>query len=528
MPATGLTFAGGPAQIACDPSGWVTSVRHQESPGLSYLAGAVVEGLQVDGQALGPQEPEMLVDSDEVEFVHTWPGRLRLVVRHTFAVGWGVRLAFSSLAEVTQSVGRAELRLQPQPEVVPWALTLGITTAYALLPARGSGPVLGAVLRRGSVAGATERGLELSPFELRAGARYVAQLQWDWYPTPRDFGQERYPEAPSALYVSAGESVQVRVDEDVAVLAPDDVDVTQTPETMDLVAEPGRYSFELRSARGTTAFEVQWLTPVEQFLADLVPGLLSGRRTAAGVVKLAGVADALLVQSALARNQIDDQDEAAEALDLFTARLSSPEPAQPAPLGPLEVAFLCREFDRLGDADLLAEASALLLGLPTPQPGLGLAATQLCLRLIVSERPVQPVLSRLSWLLARLDGRAPLSVPERAAELELMAVTFTGAGVAGAGATPAADLVDRLAGLGALLGAGLIGRAVAPRPVDELSHLATVCQLLPDGLSARLTAQWGCSAQALAARALPELVARLQGRPVSRAHAWLVLGLQTS
>jgi hypothetical protein len=522
-----MIFAGGPAEIACDPSGWVTSVRHQSSPGLSYLSGAVVDGLQVDGRALEPQEPEVLVDSDEVEYAYTWPGRLRLVVRHSFAVGWGLRVAFSSLAEVPQTVDRAELRLQPQPEVVPWALTLGVTTAYALLPARGFGPVLGAVLRRGSVAGASQRGLQLSPFELRAGARYVVQLQWDWYARPRDFGQERYPEAPSALSVSAGESVHLRVDEDVAVLAPDDVDVARTPETLELVAEPGRYSFELRSARGTTALDLQWVAPVEEFLSDLVPGVLSGPRTTSGVVRLAGVADALLVQSALARSQVDDQDDAAEALDLFTARLSGAATEEPVALGPLEVAYLCREFDRVGDPELLADASALLLGLPAPQPGLGLAATQLCLRLIVSNQPARAVLSRLAWLLGRLDRGSPPSVADRAAELELMAVTFAGPGATGPGATSATDLIDRLAGLGTLLGAGLIGRAVAPRPVDELTHLVTVFQLLPDGVSDRLTAQWGCSVEALAERTLPELVARLEGKPVSRAHAWLALGLHT-
>ena len=527
MPTARLTFASGPGQIACDASGRVTSVRHERNPELSYLTGVVLEGLEVDGRTLEPREPEVLVDADEVEYVYTWPDRLRVVVRHTFALGWGLRLAFSSLAEVAQSVDRAELRLQPGPDTVAWALALGSTTAYALLPARESGPVLGAVLRRGSVERAGEGGLELSAFELRAGARYVAQLQWDWYPRPRDFGQERYPEAPSALYLTAGESVQVRVDEDVAVLAPEDVDVTQTGEMLDLVAEPGTYSFELRSARGTTAFDLQWVPPVDQFLTSRVPTVLSGPRAAAGVVKLAGVADALLVQHALAHNQVDDQDEAADALDLFGARRGGVDAQQPDALGPLEVAFLCREFDRLGDGELLAEASELLLGLPAPLPGLGLAATQLCLRLIVSNQSTRRVLERLPWLLARLDEAPRSSVSTVAAELELMAVTSAGPGAAGAVPTTAAGVSTRLAALGTRLGAGLTGRAVSPLPVDQLSHLVTVFQLLPDGLSAGLTAQWGCSAQALAGRALPELLARLEGERVGLAHAWLVLGAQT-
>jgi hypothetical protein len=69
---------------------------------------------------------------------------------------------------------------------------------------------------------------------------------------------------------------------------------------------------------------------------------------------------------------------------------------------------------------------------------------------------------------------------------------------------------------------------VHPLPVAVLSHLVTVFQLLPDGLSARLGPVWGCSAHELARRAVPELLARLEGQPVDDAHAWLLLALQTS
>jgi hypothetical protein len=64
--------------------------------------------------------------------------------------------------------------------------------------------------------------------------------------------------------------------------------------------------------------------------------------------------------------------------------------------------------------------------------------------------------------------------------------------------------------------------------VADLSHLVTVFQLLPDGLSAQLERRWGCSAHELARRATPELLARLERQPIGDAHAWLVLALQTS
>jgi hypothetical protein len=59
--------------------------------------------------------------------------------------------------------------------------------------------------------------------------------------------------------------------------------------------------------------------------------------------------------------------------------------------------------------------------------------------------------------------------------------------------------------------------------VAELSHLIAVFQLLPEPLSLRLRTAWGCSAGTLARRATPELLARLEGEPISDAHAWLVL-----
>lgn len=522
-----MIFDSGPARITCDRAGWVRSVRHQDRTGVGYLEGAAIGTIVVDGEVLVPPEPEVLADVDEVEFVYTYPGRLRLVVRHTFAAGWGLRFAFSSLGSVAQQVERVELRFEPDPQSVGWALTLGMTSRYAVAPANGVGPVLGGVLRRGSVVSASATGLELSPFEVRPDGRFVVQLQWDWYPTPLAFASERYGEAPSALFVTTGEVVQVRVDPDVAVVVPPALGSTQFEDQLDLVAQTsGRFSVELRSARGTTAFDVEWVDPVGEVLIDLAPGLVAQPRTAAGVVKLSSVAQALLVQHAVARNRIDDLDAASEALDLFTARLGGSEP-----VGSLAAAYLCREFDRLGEIDLLTVAAEAVLAQHAPSPGLGLAATQLCLSLIVCGQPVTAVLRHLSQL---VDEMAPtpvedvaIAVERQAAALELIAVTYAGPGADGA-IHGAIDVVPRIAALGLHLGGGLKGRPVRPLPVAELSHLITVLQLLPDGVSSRLDRSWGRSAHALARAGIPALLARLEGEPVTDAHAWLVLGLQAS
>jgi hypothetical protein len=522
-----MIFACGPGEISCARSGWVTSVTHSREPGLGYLAGAALGRLRVDGQQLDAPVPQVLADADEVEFVYTYPERFRVVVRHTFAAGWGLRLSFTSLAARTQQLERAELRLEPQPGCVAWALTLGVTGAYAVTPASGTGPVLGGVLRVGSLDRATESGLELTPFELRPEARYVVQLHWDWYGSPRDFTLERSSAAPSALFVTTGEPVQVRVDEDVAVVAPSGVSTTEELDHLEVVSEvSGSYPFELRSARGTTTFHLQWVDPVEELLGAWVPEALSRPRTAAGVIKLGTVAEALVVQQALVHNQVDDPDDAAEALDLFTARLGDG-----APLTPMDAAYLSREYGRLGDLDLLSQAAAALLAQPAPLPGLGMAATQLCLSLIVAGRPVDEMLRHLLRLVGQVGaderGYPGRSVAAQTAELELVAVTHAGPGIGGALPSPR-EVTPRVAALGLHLGAGLKGRAVTPLPVTQLSHLITVLQLLPEGLGAGLYRLWGCSAQTLARRATPELLARLDRQSLGDAHAWLVLGLQTS
>lgn len=505
---------------------------HGRTPGLSYLTGATVGDIRVDGVPLGPVKPEVLADVDEVEFVHTYADRLRVTVRHTFASGWGLRVAFSSLTPSRQRIDGAQLQLDPDPGCVAWGLALGVTTAYVVSPATGDGPLLAGLLRQGSVDRVTPGGLELTPFELRPEGRYVLQLHWDWYPSAKVLRQEHYVNAPSALFVPTGEAVSVRVDEDVAVVAPTGVETSHGADRLEAVSEvAGRFAFELRSARGTTRIDLQWVDPVEELLRRSVPEALSRPRTAAGVLRLVSVAEALVVQHGLAIGVVDDPDDAAEALDLFTARLD-----RTRTLTPLEMAYLCREFDRVGDLELLEEASEAVLARPAPAPGLAIAATQLCLGLLVSGRDISAVLGHLSQLAQHVRSAVPtpgrLDVSAQAAALEILAVTQAGPGLVGPGsvgpATDEAAARQRVAALGLRLGAGLVGQAVHPKSTDDVSHLVAVFQLLPEALSASMSRHWGCSAHALARAATPELLARLSEARIGEAHAWLVLALQTS
>jgi len=514
----------------------VASVVHRRDPQLSYLAGGTVTGGRVDGQPLDPVEAELRVDEDELELTYTHPGRLRVVVRHTFAMGWGLRIAFSSLAAATQRVEGAELSLEPQPGCVAWALTLGATATYAVVPAAGTGPLLGGLLRLGSLQSAGGTGVQLTAFELRPDARYVLQLDWDWYENTPAFAQDRYGPVPSALVTTTGESVTVRVDEDVAVVAPAGLRAVQEGPRLELVSDiAGSFSVELRAARGTTSLQLQWVNQRAEVLRAAARAALMQPRSAAGVVRLAGVTEALVLQHALRFLHLDDPDEAVEALDLFTARLSAA-----GAVSPLEATYLCREFDRLGDPDLLVQAGHAVLDVAIATPGLGVAATQLCLALLVSSQSVDAVLAHLARLASQV-ATAPTEetagVSEQAAALEVLAVTNGGPGATG-GSAELRDLLPRIAALGLHLGAGLSGRGVTPLSPAVLSHLLAVFELLPDGSSSSMAPLWGCSAHVLARRATPELLARLeQRRPeenrpeqnrLDEAYAWLVLAVDSS
>ena len=73
----------------------------------------------------------MAADVDEVEFGFAAAEGLGLVVRHSFAADWGVRVAFVNHTLEPLSLG-AELAWAPAPECPAWALAAGVTGAYAI------------------------------------------------------------------------------------------------------------------------------------------------------------------------------------------------------------------------------------------------------------------------------------------------------------------------------------------------------------------------------------------------------------
>ena len=514
-----LSFRCGPGRVELAASGTVTAVRHDGAPEVSYLDSAAELRVAVAGVPVTWTDPAVSVDADEVEVTRTG-GPLRLVVRHTFGDGWGLRVALTNEGTEVLGLDDPVLSWRVPPDRPAWALAAGASGGYAVLPPAGAGPVLGGVLRLGALTAADAEGLHLGPVRLEPGGRYVVAWQWDFVSTPRSFERGRHPDVPRRLDLLVGEVAAIAAGEDEALVTAPGLDADTVREGVELSAlEPGSFGVELRSARGVTAYALRVGAPLEEVLAQTAATLLDRPRTASGVVPLPDVAAALVVQRALAAGALADPVAAEEALDRVAARLPEDGPHD----GPT-LAFLCGEHSRTGDPEPLDQAHRAALAAPQPVPGLGLAATELCLALLLAGRPVGPVLDHLVRLAGAAGTRGLAGSPsDQAALLELEVVTMARPASEGPRRdTPA--VAARVAGLGDWLGAGLKGRAVTPLPVDQVAHLAAVLALLPEPVSAALRSRWGCTAHELAHRGRAEVLCRWPAAPSPAALAWLVLG----
>lgn len=522
LPAPPLSFAWGKAELAFSAAGALLGVRHPASPGSNYLQGLSLPTLEVDGTPDPYEPPVVLADRDELE-VTGRTAALEVTLRHSFAVGWGIRMVLGNRSDRTMRVA-ARLPLRPGPGCIGWALAAGAEAEYSVHPADGTGPLLGGALRLGGVRRMPEGAVEIEDLELGPTARYVWQWQWDWYPSPRRYARARRPELPVQTTVSVRQPITFAAGEDTVILPPEGLQLTRRGGLCELVADgPGRFAVDVRSARGRTILDLEWTRPIAALLQACAADLLRRPRSAAGVVLLTGTAEALVVQQALASGAAEP-DVGAEALDLFTARTID---GSAGPVGPLEAAYLCAEFDRIGDADLLATARTAVVGASGAEPGLGFALIRLSLALTLIGQSPAEVLDHAERQVAVLPdpGEGPLS--RQAAALELLAVTRAGPGLrGGASGAPHPQVPVRAAALGAHLGAGLPGRAVVPLdPAASAQALATLA-LLPEDPDAALLRWWGCSAATLVERALPGLVAGLPAQ-VGEAHAWLALSAST-
>ena len=512
VPAPGLTYRLGRGVVVLRPDGSIEGVR-PGSGSPSYLVGGGRVTALVGGVEVAWPEPTVAVDVDEAEFGYPTTDGLGLVVRHSFSADWGLRIVLANHTLDPLTVV-AELAWLPAADCPAWALGAGATGAYAVPGPEGRRPVLGGELVLGTCDAVSETGIGLGPLELGPLERRAVQWRWAWYAGPRSFNRNRFPSVPRDLVVPEHESAQIVTDEDTAVVAPG-VDLVRVGPHLELTAPGGhRVRVEVRSRRGVTAYDMEWVEPLDDQLAALGDGLLDGPRNRAGVVVLPDVDPALVLQSLLVRGRLGDPEEADEALGLFLAR------AADSPVGgPRGVSLACGEFERTGEEDLLEQATGQLLGLDQPMPGLGLAAAQLCMARLSHGWSPDPVLAHLG----RLTGTADENSLDRVAvdlELWLTAAPRGSEDDAGRRRSVAAA-VGRI---GAVLGAGLRGRPVRPLPVDQQSYLAVVLGLLPEGLAGQYRTEWGVTPHDVARSTHAQVIARLAGQPVRAAHSWLIMG----
>ena len=131
---------------------------------------------------------------------------------------------------------------------------------------------------------------------------------------------------PRDLVLPDNESARILADDDAAVVAPG-VDTVRRGPHLEL-SSPGaqRVSVEVRSHRGVTAYDLEWVGSLDDVLAERGNGLLEGRRSRAGVAVLRDVDAALVVQHLLVRGRVSHPDQADDALGLFVARAVEADP----------------------------------------------------------------------------------------------------------------------------------------------------------------------------------------------------------
>ncbi len=507
-------FALADTVVSVDSTGAISAVEHAGQPLSSYLS----LGLPTD-PAIDWVRTDLAVDTDEVESTRADASGLGITVRHTFVAGWQVRCVLANSGKLPRSV-RLQIPLEVGPECVASAVAEGSEAELLVQPEHGRGPILAGRLRRGSIDRIGERALISSPLTLEPGSRFVLSWEWGWLPSASAYVRKRPTIHPLATIVVRGAVVSVPGGPDVALVMADDLAVERgDPDSYELsAADPVGTQIELRSARGVRRLGLAWTPTPAELLRQVATDLLAAPRGPVGVVVLAGLAAALTVQWALATEALDARDDAGDALDLFTARLDATDSDRA-----LAALYLCGEYERSGDHDLLEAATRQVLDARQPKWGLGLAATRICLARVALGLSARPITDQLMVLASSLDAEAN-EIRRFATAAELLAVTRSADPVSRTSGSPAEDaLFGLVARLGAELGAGLPGHPVRPLPVEELGHVLIVLRLLPDALAEPTRRMWGVSAADVAERLTPTLIARLVGRDVSPAHVWLTM-----
>ena len=536
-----MIFSVGSGRVALNDEGVITGAWHLSRPNDNYLCDTAQVRLWRDGKSVSWGQPDIELDTDEVQIDWQSEGGLRLSVRHTFTAGWGMRLALINLTGEPQLLDDVELTLQAAPGHLGWGLAAGCEAAFSIHPADGGSPVLGGVLRVGSIVSFSPAGANLGEVELPAHGRYVLSWQWDWYANPRVFGRGRHTGVPDSFFLITEQPARITAGPDTAVVAPGLHVLAEEGDTIELQASaPGVYGVELRSATGVVGYSLFAADPPDVFLTGLATSLLGGPRTPAGVVRIDDAAAGLVVQQALSKGQLEQPEDAADTLARLAARIT-----QTQNVDPLALAFLTGQAVAEGDAELLDTVVTGLLACSSGTPGIGLAVLRLRAASLVLGAPTRGAIERLRTMSESLDVERdnreaedpPAMVGRDVAALELAivlgSVDFEVEAQSGAEA--------RVARLGRRLGAGLKGLPAEPVELVELAQIAVVLDLLPERLGVAFGRRWLCSPGELGRRARTEVInrcthhhqkqSRVSGDPpetIRQAAAWLALGQSTA
>ena len=527
--------------LTVDEIGRITSVVDRRHPERPFLVGVDLAPATVNGEIRSWLDREVAVDDDEIDVTMRHPDSLDINLRHSLSTGWATRLLIVNTGAKPLVVDRLPLVVRSAPGRLVSGIAAGSRLCWATEAEDGRGPLLTARLTAGVVASIEPEHLELGGLRLAPGQRYVAQLRWELLATPRSVvtGPGRDVLLVRTVY-EIDEPALLPDDPDAALVVPRDVAVDSFEEAdaagREVFApDPGRHQVELRSAEGDVHWELSWVRPLAAQLQDWAEVVLSRPRTPVGVVSIDDLPSAIVLQAALGGGGLEDADDAADALDLPTARLLDHAESEPG-ADPLAVLYLLGEHGRTGDPDVFDAALDRLEPLVAhgapPVPGLGLAVLRMVLATASSDLGASTA-GRVSSVVAR-------SVAYAAGHL---AAHSAGGGVeedlddpGGAGQVRGASAVRRAAELelllavqpllppdpghhwrmselvrvlGAALGGGLPGRLLRPPPVIEHAYLVAVLRMLPEDGYAEITKAWGAPLTILARRATLEVLDRL-------------------
>ncbi|QGN31629.1 hypothetical protein [Microlunatus sp. Gsoil 973] len=531
MSTAELNFTVGDLEVVVGAEGFPVRVRCISRPGQDYLAAQRAPGELIMDDRIQRWEPAGLitdVDETEARYAVADHPHLEYTVRNSFSGHWQQRHMLVNTSSSPVRINRWLSPVAPAAGCVGWAAAIGGDAFWAVQPADGNGPLLTAELIQGSVTelvGGDVPGLATGEIMLPANRRVVLQWRIDTAADTAHINRSRRPVLSGLIDLGMNEPYEI-ADADSAVVADDPVVVTTEGDVQVLsTGRPGRYPVELRSGRGTTRIDLAWIPPVDELITDLSRSWLD-RRTAAGVGVVPGPGAALGLQQAVIGRLADDLDDAEDALALHTERLLGA-----AELSIMSQAYLAQESVRTGDPEPLRHARAAVLASDRPVPGLGLAATRVCLADLALGGSPAAVIARLRELAAESgndgDHRSDDHLVRAAARLELITVIGPSA------ARNTEETVRSAMAVGAELGSGLPGARIGGLPAGPACYAAAVLDLLPDSLGADLERRWGVSAHTLADRIRTSALATTLFPPdaadrgsadLDETIGWLVLG----